>query len=105
MQSPLTGAQHGRVGWGLGAARLLGTLSRAAGCSWLWTQPSFEGEGSVLPVTPRPLSELTDDTCPMLASEPAYSGQTVPCQTRVRLSVPCQTSRFWGSHLTSLVGR
>lgn len=61
----------------MGAARLLGTLSRAAGCSWLWTQPSFEGDGSVLPVTPRPLSKLTDDTCPMLV---------LSLPTRVRLS-------------------
>lgn len=91
--------------WGGGWGRPPAGDPVHSGCSQLWTQRGFEGEGSIPPVTPHPLSELADDTRPALGSEPADAGQTVPCQTRVTLSVPCQTSRLWGSHFTSLVGR
>lgn len=83
---------------GVGAARLLGTLSTAAAHS-SGHSPASKGR---VPFRPSPHA---DDTHPALGSEPADAGQTVPCQTRVRLSDPCQTSRLWGSHFTSLVGR
>lgn len=63
--------------------------------TWLLMAPGHS-PASILLISPQPLSEFANDSCPVLGSEPFPSSRTAPHQT---------SACFWGRYFTSLTSQ